>query len=104
MKESANDTIVNAIIYELDNLMADAYVGSNAGLTDNITGFSNPYMQLTVELRNQKVYTLQIGNQVDTSGHYYARLQHEPDLIFLFNAELVPKLKTSLALLRTPEQ
>ena len=100
VKEAANDTIVNAIIYELDNLMADAYVGSNAVRTDNITGFSNPYLQLTVELRDQKVYTLQIGNQADTSGHYYARLQHEPDLVFLLNAELVPKLKTTLALLR----
>ena len=103
VKEAANDTVVNAIIYELDNLMADAYVGSNAVRTDNITGFSNPYLQLTVELRGQKVYTLQIG-EVDTSGRYYARLQQEPDLVFLLNAELVPKLKTPLALVRTLEQ
>ena len=104
VKEAANNIVVNAIIYELDNLMADAYVRRNAIPTDDITGFSNPYVQLTVELRDQKVYTLQIGNQSDTSGHYYARLQHEPDLIFLLNAELVPKLKTTLALLRTSEQ
>ena len=103
VKEAANNTVVNAIIYELDNLMADAYVASNAVRTDDITGFNNPHVQLTVELRDQKVYTLQIGKP-DTSGHYYARLQHEPDLIFLLNAELVPKLKTTLALLRTPEQ
>ncbi len=99
VKEAANNTAVNAILYELDNLMADAYVGSNPIPTDDITGFSNPHLQLTVELRGQKVYTLQIG-KAGTSGHYYARLQHEPDLIFLLNAELVPKLKTPLALLR----
>ena len=104
VKEAANNIAVNAIIYELDNLMADAYVRRNPIPTDDITGFSNPHVQLTVELRDQKVYTLQIGNQPDTSGHYYARLQHEPDLIFLLNAELVPKLKTTLALLRTSEQ
>ena len=104
VKEAANNTAVNAIIYELDNLMADAYVGRNPIPTDDITGFSNPHVQLTVELRDQKVYTLQIGNQPDTAGHYYARLQHEPDLIFLLNAELVPKLKTTLALLRSSEQ
>lgn len=104
VKEAANNIAVNAIIYELDNLMADTYVRRNPIPTDDITGFSNPHVQLTVELRDQKIYTLQIGNQPDTSGHYYARLQHEPDLIFLLNAELVPKLKTTLALLRTSEQ
>ena len=104
VKEAANNTAVNAIIYELNNLMADAYVGRNPIPTDDITGFSNPHVQLTVELRDQKVYTLQIGNQPDTAGHYYARLQHEPDLIFLLNAERVPRLKTTLALLRTSEQ
>jgi len=103
VKEAANNIAVNAIIYELDTLMADAYVGSNPVLTDDITGFRNPSVQLTLELRNQKVYTLQIGNP-DTSGHYYARLQHEPGLIFLLNADLVPKLKTTLTLLRTSEQ
>ena len=103
VKEAANNTVVNAIIYELDTLMADAYVRSNPIPTDAITGFSNPHVQLTVELRDQKVYTLQIGKP-DSSGHYYARLQHEPDLIFLLNAELVPKLKTTLALLRISEQ
>ena len=81
VKEAANNAEVNAIIYELDNLMADTFVGSNQVLTDSTTGFSNPHVQLTVELRDQKVYTLQIGN-VDESGRFYARLQHEPDSIF----------------------
>ena len=103
VKEAANNAEVNAIIYELDNLMADAFVGDNATLTNSTTGFSNPSVQLTVELRDQKVYTLQIG-KTDASGRYYARLQHEPDVIFLLNAELVPKLKTTLTLLRIQEQ
>ena len=103
VKEAANNAAVNAIIYELDNLTADAFVGSDPVLTDSTTGFSNPHVQLTVELRGQKVYTLQIG-RTEVSGRFYARLQHEPDLIFLLNAELVPKLKTTLTLLRMPEQ
>ena len=103
VKEAANNAEVNAIIYELDNLMADAFVGNNAAPMDNTTGLSNPSVQLTVELRDQKVYTLQIG-KTDASGRYYARLQHEPDVIFLLNAELVPKLKTTLTLLRIQEQ
>ena len=103
VKEEANNAEVNAIIYELDDLKADAYVGSEPALTDAVTGFSTPQLQLTVELRNQKVYTLQVGNQTAASGHFYARLQHEPNLIFLLNTELVPKLKTTLALLRTSE-
>lgn len=103
VKEEANNAEVNAIIYELDDLMADTFVANESRLTDNITGFSTPQVQLTVELRNQKVYTLQVG-KADASGRFYARLQHEPDLIFLLNAELIPKLKTTLTLLRTSEQ
>ena len=103
VKEEANNAEVNAIIYELDDLMADAFVRNEPALTDAITGFRTPQIQLTIELRNQKVYTLQVGNQAEASGRFYARLQHEPNLIFLLNAELVPKLKTTLTLLRTPE-
>lgn len=100
VQEDANNTEVNAIIYELDDLMAAAFVGSKSTLTDMTTGFSNPNVQLTVELRNQKVYTLQVGNRVDASGRFYARLQHEPNLIFLLTAELIPKLKTPLERIR----
>ena len=99
VQEDANNVEVNAIIYELDDLMAEAFVRRKPAST----GFDKPNVQLTVELRNQKVYTLQIGKP-DASGRFYARLQHEPDLIFLLNAELVPKLKTTLTLLRTSEQ
>ena len=99
VKEDANNAKVNAIIYELDDLRAAAYVRNEPALTDAMTGFSTPQIQLTVELRNQKVYTLQVG-KTEASGRFYARLQHEPNLIFLLNAELVPKLKTTLTLLR----
>ncbi len=99
VQEDANNVEVNAVIYELDDLMAEAFVAEES-IT---TGLDKPNMQLTVELRNQKVYTLQIGKP-DVSGRFYARLQHEPNLIFLLNAELVPKLKTTLALLRTSAQ
>ena len=102
VKEEANNAEVNAIIYELDDLMADAYVRSEPALPDAVTGFSNPQLHITVELRNQKVYTLQVGNQTEASGRFYARLQHEPHLIFLLSAELVPKLRTTLTRLRMP--
>ncbi|MDE0010368.1 MAG: DUF4340 domain-containing protein [Candidatus Poribacteria bacterium] len=104
VQEDANNAAVNGIIYALDDLMAAAFVGSKSTPTDAATGFSNPNVQLTVELRNQKVYTLQVGNQVDASGRFYARLQHEPNLIFLLDAELIPKLKTTLELIRTSEE
>ncbi len=104
VQEDANNAEVNAIIYTLDDLMAAAFVGSKSTPTDGDTGFSTPNVQLTVELRNQKVYTLQVGNRVDASGHFYARLQHEPHLIFLLTAELIPKLKTTLERIRTSEE
>ena len=104
VQEDANNAAVNTIIYALDDLMAAAFVGSQSTLTDATTGFSNPNVQVTVELRNQKVYTLQVGNPVDASGRFYARLQHEPNLIFLLTAELIPKLKTTLERIRTSEE
>ena len=102
VKEEANNAEVNAIIYELDDLMVDTFVRSEPARTDAVTGFSNPQLHITVELRNQKVYTLQVGNQTEASGRFYARLQHEPHLIFLLSAELVPKLRTTLSRLRMP--
>lgn len=104
VQEDANNAEVNAIIYALDDLRAAAFVGSKSTPTDSDTGFSNSNVQLTVELRNQKVYTLQVGNPVDASGRFYARLQHEPNLIFLLDAELIPKLKTTLERIRTSEE
>lgn len=107
VKEDANNVEVNAIIYELDNLKVEGFVQVPQGseqstlLTAKI-GLNSPHVQLTVELRNQKVYTLQVGT-TDPTGRFYARLQHEPNLIFLLNAELIPKLKTTLARLRTTE-
>ena len=103
VREDANNREVNAIIYELDDLMADAFISSTSTPTDTITGFSKPSMQLTIELRNQKVYTLQVG-KTDVSGRFYARFQHEPNLIFLLNAERIQKLKTSLEFVRTSEE
>ena len=103
VREDANNTEVNAIIYELDDLMVDAFVGNKSTPTDATTGFDRPNVQLTIELRDQKVYTLQVGKQVDASGRFYARLQHEPNLIFLLNTELIPKLKTTLEQIRASE-
>lgn len=107
VKEDANNAEVNAIIYELDDLKVEAFVQVPQGREQSAlpvatTGLNSPHIQLTVELRNQKSYTLQVG-QTDSAGRFYARLQHEPNLIFLVNAELIPKLKTTLARLRTPE-
>ena len=103
VREDANNTEVNAIMYELDDLTADAFIGSKSTPTDAVTGFSKPSVQLTIELRNQKVYTLQVG-ETDASGRFYARFQHEPNLIFLLNAERIEKLKTPLEYIRTSEQ
>lgn len=107
VKEDANNAEVNAIIYELDDLKVEAFVQVPQGSEQSTlpvvtTGLDSPHLQLTVELRNQKVYTLQVG-KTDSAGRFYARLQHESNLIFLLNAELIPKLKTTLERLRALE-
>ncbi len=107
VQENANNAEVNALLYGLIDLKAEEFVDrtlldENIDLPDTKTGFSSPQVQITVELRIQRVFTLQIG-KTGTSGHYYARLQNEPDQIFLINAELIQKLKTKLEWLRTTE-
>ncbi len=107
VKEDANNTEVNRLLYELIDLRAEEFIGSSFtnninGLSDTITGFNSPQIQITVELRTKKVYTLQIGS-LESSSNYYARLKNQPNLIFLLNAEEIPKLRTKLEWLRDTE-
>lgn len=107
VQENANNAEVNAILYELIDLRAEEFVGSTLleekkNLPDTKTGFDSPQIQITLELRTQKVFTMQLG-KTDASDRYYARLKNEPDQIFLLNAELIPKLKTKLKWFRTTE-
>ncbi|MDE0635526.1 MAG: DUF4340 domain-containing protein [Candidatus Poribacteria bacterium] len=108
VQENANNAEVNAILYELIDLKAVEFVGEPFGggkneLSDATTGFNSPQIQITVELRVQKVFTLQVG-KVDPLGRYYARLQNKPDQIFLLDAEIIPKLKTKVEWLRAKEE
>ena len=108
VQENANNAEVNALLYELIDLKAEEFVGGSLGdekneLPDVKTGFNLPQLQITLELQLQKVFTLQIG-KLNPSGRYYARLQNQPDQIFLLNAELIPKLKTKLEWLRNTEE
>ena len=108
VQESANNAEVNALLYELIDLKAEEFVGGSLGdkkneLPDVKTGFNLPQLQITLELQLQKVFTLQVG-KLNPSGSYYARLQNQPDQIFLINAELIPKLKTKLEWLRATEE
>lgn len=102
VQENANNTEVETLLYELIDLKAAEFVKQNHNLQDTTTGLNTPQLQLTVALRTQKVLTLQIGN-VETSGHYYSRLKHQPDSLFLLDSKVIPKLKTKLEWLRKRE-
>ncbi len=102
VKENAKNAEVNALLYELIDLTAEEIVADKKVLPDDTTGFNSPQLQVTLEIHKQKVYTLQIGKRTP-SQHYYARLLHQPEHIFLLNDELIPKLKTKLEWLRVPE-
>ena len=108
VQEDAKDSEVNALLYELIDLKAEEFIGLSFDgmknkLTDVITGLQSPQVQITVELRNQTVLTLQIG-KTESSGDYYARIQENPEHVFLIKSELVPKLKPSLEWLRPSEE
>ncbi len=114
VQEAANNGEVNGIIYELDDLKVAEFLPVVPDTAT--TGFNSPQIQITVGLRNQQRYTLQIGkaevplktasatSKIDISGRFYARLQHEPDVVFLLDRTLIPRLKTELERLRSPEQ
>jgi len=102
VKENAKNAEINALLYELIDLKVEQFVSSNKTTTDSTTGFNSPQIQITIKLRSQKTYTLQIG-ELDESGKYFARLLNQPEHIFLLNDKLIPKLKTKLEWLRTPE-
>ncbi len=108
VQENASNAEVNSLLYGLIDLKAVEFVDGNFGdkkddLPDTTTGFNSPKIQITVELRVQKVFTLQIGN-ADSSGRYYARLQNKPDQIFMLDAEIIPKLKTKLEWFRATKE
>ncbi len=107
IKEDANNVEVNKVLYGLIDLRADEFVGSSFENSysvppDTTMGFNSPQIQINVELRTKKVYTLQIGN-IESSSNYYARLKNQPDWIFLINEEHIPKLKTKLEWLRVTD-
>ena len=99
VQEDANNAKINAILYELDDLRVEKFL-QDAPDTTKI-GLKPPRMQLSLGFRNGKHAVLQIG-EADASGHFYARLQHEPNVTFLLDSALIPKLKTTLEMLRMP--
>lgn len=104
VQENADDSEVNALLYGLIDLQAQEFVGlsfdgSKSTLTDEITGFNSPKLQISVELRNKTIKTLQIG-KIESSGNYYARIKNKPKHVFLLKSELLPKLKPKLEWLR----
>ena len=108
IQENANDSEVNALLYGLIDLKAEKFVGlsfdgSNNTLTDEITGFNSPKLQISVELRNKTIKTLQIGKN-ESSGNYYARIKNKRKHVFLLKSELIPKLKPKLEWLRVAEE
>lgn len=107
VQENAKNGEVNALLYELIDLKAVEFVGLNFdgtknNLTETIKSFESPILQITVELRNKSVFTLQIGG-TDSSGNYYARTQDQPEHVFLIKSELIPKLKPKLEWFRGSE-
>jgi len=108
IQENANNAEVNTLLYGLIDLKAEEFVGEPFGGGKNQlpiakTGFNLPQIQITLELRTQKVFTLQVG-KIDLSERYYGRLQNKPNQIFLLNAEVIPKLKKKLEWLRVSEE
>lgn len=108
VQENANNGEVNALLYELIDLKAEVFVGLTFDgrtnkLTEVLRSFQSPNIQITVELRNKSVFTLQVV-ETNSSGNYYARTQNHPEHVFLIKPELISKLKPKLAWFRTFEE
>ena len=102
VKEDANNAEIKAFQYKLIDLRVDEYLNKEIkkqlSISDSITGFNQPYLQITVELQDES-NTLQIGNQ-DSKKRYYGRIKNQPDQTFLINSEVISNLITKLNWIR----
>ena len=108
IQENAKDSEVNALLYGLIDLKAEQFVGLSFDGRENklatgLTGLEFPQLQITIELRDKTVSTLQVG-KTGSSGGYYARMHDKPEHVFLIKSELAPKLKPKLEWLRVSEE
>lgn len=107
-QENAKNAEVNALLYELIDLKADDFVGltfdgSRNKLTEILKSFQSPNLQITIELHNKSVSTLQVG-ETDSSGNYYARSLKQPNHVFILKSRLIPPLRPKLEWLRASEE
>lgn len=102
INENANNEEIKAFLYRLIDLRIDEFLSKDNkkkySISNNITGLNSPYIQITVELQD-KIYTLQIGNQ-DSKNRYYSRLKKHPERIFLIDTEVLSNLMIKLKWLR----
>lgn len=107
VKEDANNSAVNDMLYDLIDLKVAEYLTTTEldkiGQSQDTTGLDEPTIQITIVLRDQKSYTLQIGNE-DRNGNYYANFKTQPTLVFIINASVIPDLKVKLEWLRIQEK
>lgn len=106
VKEDANNSAVNGMLYDLIDLKVAEYLTTKEldkiGQSQDTTGLDEPTTQITIVLRNQKLYTLQIGKE-DRNGNYYANFKTQPALVFSINASAIPNLMVKLEWLRIQE-
>ena len=98
VKENAKNGAVNSIIYEVNELTVIKFFTTSPPSTR--TGLDTPDIQLSIVLKSQKEYALQIGKPHESNG-YYARLRNAPDTVFLLKSDLPDKLKKTVEELRS---
>lgn len=97
VQEDAENGAVNSIISQIDYLKVEKFLTSTPSVV--LTGLGMPEVQVTVTLKDQKEYTLQIGKTAK-SDQCYGRLRTGLGTIFLLKADVVDKLKKTVEDLR----
>jgi len=92
--ESADNSKVDDIIHELDELKVQKYLSDKPDTTT--MGLDKPEVQVTVTLEDDTKHTLFIGKAVG-DGNVYAKLEED---LFLLGDAIVDKLKKNLDDLR----
>ena len=98
VKENAKNDEVNSIMYEVNGLTVTKFFATSPPPAR--TGLDAPDIQLSIVLKSQKEYALQIGKSHESNG-YYARLRNAPDTVFLLKSDLPDKLKKTVKDLRS---
>ncbi len=97
VQEQAKNGVVRSLLLSVNQLTVEAFLEVPPPIAT--TGFDAQEIQLAITLKDRTEHQLEIGKPADDT-HYYGRLRHAPDTVFLLKKEVAANLKKTVDDLR----